>query len=108
MHARTTTTALVLASTALLTACGTTSSTKPTHTATTAATTAAATPTFKLADVIAQCIDAINAGRDTGDGAPECSSLMPNDYADALRKANQAGRDKLQQQLKDAAKSTAP
>jgi hypothetical protein len=33
---------------------------------------------------------------------------MPNDYADALRKANQAGRDKLQQQLKDAAKSTAP
>jgi hypothetical protein len=64
---------------------------KPTTT-TTATPSAATTPT---ADRIAACTDAIAAGSDEGDGAPECTGLSVDDYMKALQAANQRGRDAL-------------
>lgn len=67
--------------------------------------TAVATPsaaTTSLADQIAACTDAIAAGRDVGDGAPECTSLTVDDYMEALRASNQRGRDALSSALDDA------
>jgi hypothetical protein len=88
MRTRATITALLTA--ALLTACSTDSShdTKPTPT--TAPASRTASPSH--AELIQRCADAIQAGRDEGDGAEECTSLSLDDYYEALRKANQAGR----------------
>ncbi|BCM70879.1 hypothetical protein EASAB2608_06213 [Streptomyces sp. EAS-AB2608] len=55
-----------------------------------------------VADQIAACTDAIVAGKDEGDGAPECVDLSPDDYMDALQAANKKGRDALGKQLGDA------
>lgn len=60
---------------------------------------AAATPTM---DQIAACTDAIAAGRDEGDGAPECAGLSVDDYMEALRSSNQRGQDVLSSALDDA------
>jgi hypothetical protein len=98
MHARTT--AVLLAALALpLTAC---SSAKPASSpaSSPAAATSSAVPS--RADLITQCADAIQAGKDEGNGAPECTDLPLKDYYNALDQANQAGRDKLQKQLEDA------
>lgn len=60
--------------------------------------TATATPSevrTSTADRIAACTDAIAAGRDEGDGAPECTGLSVDDYMKALQAANQRGRDAL-------------
>jgi hypothetical protein len=54
------------------------------------------------ADLIALCADAIAAGKDEGDGAPECTDLSLDDYNDALHQANQAGQDALQKLLDGA------
>ena len=59
---------------------------------TTATPSAVTTPT---ADQIAECTDAIAAGRDEGDGAPECTGLSVDDYMKALQASNQRGRDAL-------------
>lgn len=67
---------------------------------TTAVTPSAATTS--LADQIAACTDAIAAGRDEGDGAPECTSLTVDDYMKALRASNQRGRDALSSAAADA------
>jgi uncharacterized lipoprotein YajG len=67
---------------------------------TTAVTPSAATTS--VAVQIATCTDAIAAGRDVGDGAPECTSLTVDDYMEALRASNQRGRDALSSALDDA------
>jgi hypothetical protein len=87
MRTRAAITALLTA--ALLTACTTSShDTKPTPT--TAPASRTASPSH--AELIQRCADAIQAGRDEGDGAEECTSLSLDDYYEALRKANEAGR----------------
>lgn len=94
MH-RTTTTALALTAGLLLAGCsGSSGDAKPAVTPpTTAAVTTAAAP--GKAELLAACEAAMEAGRDTGSGAPECADLPLDDYYDALARANQAGRDKL-------------
>jgi hypothetical protein len=69
---------------------------KPTATATPSA---ATTPAV---DRIAACTDAIAAGKDEGDGAPECTGLSVDDYMKALQAANQRGRDALSSAVADA------
>jgi starvation-inducible outer membrane lipoprotein len=67
--------------------------------------TATATPsaaTTSVADQIAACTDAIAAGKDEGDGAPECTGLSVDDYMKALQAANQRGRDALSSAAADA------
>lgn len=67
--------------------------------------TTAVTPTAtaaSVADQIAACTDAIAAGRDEGDGAPECTSLSVDDYMEALRASNQRGRDALSSAVAEA------
>lgn len=94
MHRTTTTVAGLLAAGLLLAGCSGGDSDKPTTPPpTTAAVTTTAAPS--KADLLAACEAAIEAGRDTGNGAPECADLPLDDYYDALARANQAGRDKL-------------
>lgn len=98
---RRTVTALLTAACIALAGCSSPSpdddeSAKPT----TAVTPSAATSS--VADQIAACTDAIAAGKDEGDGAPECTSLSADDYMKALQAANQRGRDALSSALDDA------
>lgn len=58
--------------------------------------------TTSAADQIAACTDAIAAGRDEGDGAPECTGLSVDDYMKALRASNQRGRDALSSAVAEA------
>jgi hypothetical protein len=88
MHTRVMGAVLLLAA---LTACASSSEPKP---AATVAVTASSSPTKPTkAQAIQDCADAIQAGRDKGAGAPECTDLPLDDYYDALRKANEAGRE---------------
>jgi starvation-inducible outer membrane lipoprotein len=98
---RRTITALLAAACIALAGCSSPSpdsdkSAKPTTTTTPSA---ATTPT---ADKIAACTDAIAAGKDEGDGAPECTGLSVDDYMKALQAANQRGRDALSSASADA------
>lgn len=68
----------------------------------TAAVTPTAANTTSTVDQIAACTDAIAAGEDEGDGAPECTSLSADDYMKALQDANQRGRDALSSAVADA------
>lgn len=72
---------------------------KPAKPTTAVTPSAATTP---VADQIAACTDAIAAGRDEGDGAPECTGLSVDDYMEALRDSNQRGRDALSSAAADA------
>lgn len=74
---------------------------KPTPTPTAAATSSAPVET-PAADLIAACTDAIAAGKDTGDGAPECTGLPVDDYMKALEAANKRGRDALESAIASA------
>jgi hypothetical protein len=87
-----------------LTGCSSTDSGKP------AKPTPAATskPKLSAADQIKACTDAIAAGQDEGDGAPECTSLSPDDYMKALNDANRQGQDKLQKRIDEASASAQP
>ncbi|MDX3314663.1 hypothetical protein P1S61_37550 [Streptomyces sp. ME08-AFT2] len=76
---------------------------KPTPTPTpTAAATSSAPVETPAADLIAACTDAIAAGKDTGDGAPECTGLPVDDYMKALEAANKRGRDALESAIASA------
>jgi hypothetical protein len=98
---RRTITALLAAACIALTGCSSPSpdSDKPAKPATTATTSEVTPPT---ADQIAACTDAIAAGRDEGDGAPECTGLSADDYMKALQASNQRGRDALSSAAADA------
>ncbi|MFC4506667.1 MULTISPECIES: hypothetical protein [Streptomyces] len=94
--------ALLLAACLTLAGCsGSSSDDKPAPTPTTSATPAASTEK-PLADQIAACTDAIAAGSDEGEGAPECADLSSDDYFKALQDANQRGRDALQSAIDSA------
>jgi hypothetical protein len=99
MHARHAA-ALLAALILPLTACSGSEKADPPAASTPAPATSSAAPS--RADLIALCADAIAAGKDEGDGAPECTDLSLDDYNDALHQANQAGRDALQKQLDEA------
>jgi starvation-inducible outer membrane lipoprotein len=98
---RRTITALLAAACIALTGCSSPSpdSGKPAKPATTAT---PSTVTTSTADQIAECTDAIAAGKDEGDGAPECTGLSVDDYMKALQAANQRGRDALSSAAADA------
>jgi hypothetical protein len=91
---RRTITALLAAACIALAGCSSPSpdSNKPAKPATTATPSTATTST---ADQITACTDAIAAGKDEGDGAPECTDLSVDDYMKALQASNQRGRDAL-------------
>ncbi len=96
---RRTVTALLTAACIALAGCSSPDDDKPTRPTPAVTPSAATTPT---ADLIAACTDAIAAGKDEGDGAPECTSLSADDYMEALQAANQRGRDALSSALDDA------
>ncbi|MGW1799733.1 hypothetical protein ACWCQN_28105 [Streptomyces sp. NPDC001984] len=60
-----------------------------------------------LAEQIKACTDAIAAGKDEGDGAPECTDLSPDDYFKALQAANKQVQDAFQKQTDEAASKAA-
>lgn len=92
--------ALLAACTLALTGCSTSSDdgkpTKPSPSATSSA------PAKSHADELAACTDAIAAGKDKGDGAPECADLSPDDYLKALQDANKRGRGALESAIASA------
>lgn len=111
MRHTTTRAALALAAAAALslTACTSSSDhgTAPAKTSPPATTTTAPAPvTPDKAALIKACIDAINAGRDDGDGAPECTSLSTEDYYEAIHERNQAAIKKFQEDTDRAASAT--
>jgi pectin methylesterase-like acyl-CoA thioesterase len=59
-------------------------------------------PTKSHAEQLAACTDAIAAGKDEGDGAPECAPLSADDYLKALQGANERGRDAFQSAIASA------
>lgn len=96
---RRTVTALLTAVCIALAGCSSPDSDEPAKPTPAVTPSAATTP---VADQIAACTDAIAAGRDVGDGAPECTGLSMDDYMKALRASNQRGRDALSSALDDA------
>lgn len=86
---------------AALTAC---TSSAPTPAATVTATASSSPTKPTKAQAIQECADAIEAGRDKGNGAPECTDLSLDDYYAALRKANKAARDKFDEETDEAAR----
>lgn len=101
---RTRITVVLLLAAAALTACGSSSHPDPAPAATTAAPT---TPAPSKAALIQACADAITAGKDTGDGTPECTSLPTADYYEALHQANEKALGKFNDAT-DAGASATP
>lgn len=84
--------AVLAAATLALTGCSNSDDGKPTKPTPTVTVTPSAPAKLSLADQMAACTDAIAAGKDKGDGAPECADLSPDDYLKALQAANRRAR----------------
>ncbi|MER5913631.1 hypothetical protein ABT124_24860 [Streptomyces sp. NPDC001982] len=94
----------------VLTACGSADkggSVKPSKEAATPSAKSSAPAQPSLAEQIKACTDAIAAGKDEGDGAPECTDLSPDDYFKALQAANKQVQDAFQKQTDEAASKAA-
>jgi len=91
-----------------LTGCSSSDSSLPAKPTPAAASSAPAETTSPIADQIKACTDAIAAGQDEGDGAPECTDLSPDDYMKALNDANQQGQGALQKLIDEASASAQP
>jgi hypothetical protein len=107
-HITTAAAAVCAAAVLALTGCSSSDTSKPAKPSPAASSSAPAKPKLSAAEQIKACTDAIAAGQDKGDGAPECTDLSADDYMKALQDANEQGRGGLQKLIDEASKSAQP